>query len=745
MAIIGLFCLPVLFIFPARAGANPSTDIKKVLILFPSEGWSAPAHRIIYNGMKAIFDQSPVHDVVLSGDVLDPSFATGEVEERKLAEFFRTKYALENIDILIPACPTFLEFILRYRDVMFPGIPIVVCAYPAYELDRLDRKNDLTAVAATVDIAGTIDLAERLRPGLKQIAVVAGNGLLDHYLKSLAREVFKKRYQGHLKWLDLTGLPFKEMLVRVSRLPESAAILYLGIDEDGTAREYVPAEAMKIISKAANVPLYNLFDSALGYGSVGGCLTNHEDWGRQTAKLVLRVLSGENASSIEPVVISDNPPIIDRREMKRWGLDESALPAGSIVRFRELSLWEQYQWWLIGTLAFICLQTLLIGSLLYHLAKRKHAEKVLGQSESNLRRAQEIGRIGSLRYDIQEDRVTWSAGAKKIFDLPSDSTLNYQSFMRLIHPDDRERVNAGLQAAREGKPYDQEHRILVGDTVKWVRAKFELEFNKTGKSQTATGILQDITARKNTEEEVSRFRQQLAHVSRVYMVGELSQNLAHEINQPLAAISANAEASKQLLTGKHPDLAEVNEALDDILADNLRAQAVIQRIRHLVKDTPPVYALLDLNDVAAEAVQVMISEASSKGVAIQLDLEDNLPPLRGDQVQLQQVALNLLVNAMDALSHNQSSPKCITVQTAREIHNSVSLCVSDTGPGIDPDVMGRLFEPFFTTKPQGLGVGLSISRSIIESHGGHMGIASNTDKGARICCRLPGITDESPK
>ena len=294
-------------------------------MLFPSEGWSAKGHRLIYNGMKTVFDQSPGHDVILIGDILDPSFATGEIEEKKLADFFRTKYARENIDVLVPGGPTFLEFILRRRDVMFPGIPIVVCAYPVYELDRLDRKNDLTAVAVTVNIAGTIDLAGRLRPGLKQIAVVAGNGPLDRYLISLAREVFKKEPQKQLEWIDLTGLPMEELLDRVSRLPESAAILYLDLQRDGTGRQYVPAEAMQMISKAASVPLYSLFDSSLGYGSVGGCMTTLEDYGRQTAQLVLRVLSGEKASSIEPVVMRDNPPVVDWREMKRWGMDECTL------------------------------------------------------------------------------------------------------------------------------------------------------------------------------------------------------------------------------------------------------------------------------------------------------------------------------------------------------------------------------------------------------------------------------------
>jgi C4-dicarboxylate-specific signal transduction histidine kinase len=284
-----------------------------------------------------------------------------------------------------------------------------------------------------------------------------------------------------------------------------------------------------------------------------------------------------------------------------------------------------------------------------------------------------------------------------------------------------------------------EYRLLTGNDLKWVRAKFELEFDRNRRPIAATGIVQDITTRRAREEEAVNFRRQLAHVSRVYTVGELAQNLAHEINQPLAAIMANAEASQQMLKAEKPDLAEVFAALEDILSDNRRAMAVIRRIRTLVKDTPQAYERLDINNVASEAARVMMAEATPKGVAIQMELEPQLTPVCGDQVQLQQVVLNLLLNAMDAVSQNHSRPKRILIQTYKERADGISLCVSDTGPGIAPEVMKRLFEPFFTTKPQGLGLGLSISRSILEAHGGHMGIASDIDHGARICCFLPAI------
>ena len=452
LARVAFFCLLAGCIFTAHASVGQQADIKRVLVLFPSEGWSSPAHRIIYNGMKAVFDQSRRQDVILLGDTLNLNLTSAETEQRRLAGFYHTKYAMEKIDVVVPVTSASLEFVLRYRNIMFPGIPIVFCAHSAYELHLLERGSDVTGVAVTVNIAGTIDLALKLQPGLRQLAVVAGTGPMDLYMTSLARGIFKKDYQGQLEWIDLTGLPLHVLLERVSRLPGSTAIFYLNFQQDGTGRSYVPAEAMQLISKSANAPLYNLIDTALGYGSVGGCLTTIEAYGRETALIVLRVLSGEKASSIEPVIMRDSPTMFDWRELKRWGIDESTLPAGSIVRFKEFSLWEQYRWWLIGTFAFIGLQTLLIAALFHHLIKRKQAEKGLARSESNLRKAQEIGLIESLRYDIKENRVSWSAGAKEIFDLPSDSRLNYQSFMRLIHPDDRERVDAGWQAARNGKP-----------------------------------------------------------------------------------------------------------------------------------------------------------------------------------------------------------------------------------------------------------------------------------------------------
>ena len=605
-------CLLAVSSWMLHARISHAADAKKVLVVFPEDAWSAPAYQTIFEAIKSVFDKGGPLQVTLLGECLDLYLFPGAEKERSLVGFLREKYAGMKFDLLIPVANSSLDFIKRHRDSLFSGTPIVYCKGVAVGEKGLEHRSDTTGTAVTCDIAGTIELARVLRPGLKRIAVIAGTGLVDRFLLSTFHDAFKN-YRGKLELIDLAGLHMDALLTRVSGLPEATAIFYLSLSRDGAGRIFSSATTQQLVSQAANAPLFNLIDTALGYGSVGGRMTQLEALGRKSGEIAQRVLSGTSVAAIAPEVISHNPAMLDWRELKRWGIDESLLPPGSIVRFRETSPWEIYRWWVIGAFAFICLQTLLIAVLVNALIKRKQADA-----------------------------------------------------------------------------------------------------------------------------QASRLHQQLTHMSRVSTVGQLGQSLAHEINQPLAAIRVNAEVAQTLLAETHPDLTEVRAALGDIVADNKRAQEVIVGVRNLVKNTPPTPTRIGLNQVATDAVQVMQADAASKGVAVQLRLQADLPAVDGDSVQMQQVVLNLLLNAVEAVSQNLSPPRLVTVRTAAEAEGrTVSLSVADNGPGIEPETAERLFEAFFTTKPQGLGLGLSICRSIAEAHGGALSYASTPGKGAEFRLRLP--------
>jgi len=737
-----LLCVLTVCLFVPPSWADSPVTIKHVLVLYPQDSLAVPGHRMVYTGIKTVFVTDPESQINLFNESLDLSLFPEEDDQRRLAEFLHTKYASGHIDVIIAVTFPALNFVLRQGETAFPGVPVVFCALTVNDLSKLDHLSDVTGVALTAKIAETIGVARKLQPGLKRFAVVAGTGPIDRYLVPFARQAFEKEKKP-LEWVDLTGLPMRELLRRVSELPAATAILFVTLSQDGAGIRFVSAEAQRMVSKSANAPLYNFIDSAFGYGSVGGCMTSLEANGRKAAELALRVISGEKAGAIEPVVMRDNPYLFDWREMKRWGIEESALPPGSILRFKEFSRWETYKWWIVGILFFLAVQSILIAVLSINLSRRKRAEAALARNEANLRGSQEVARIGGFIFDIQTDSLTWSVGTKEVFGVPAESKLGYRAFLQMVHPDDRDHVDTTWQAALKGSPSDIEYRVIVDGKSKWIRAKVEVEFDRrSGSPLLVKGIVQDISARKKSEEEAARLRHDLAHVARMSTVGELSQNIAHEVNQPLAAIVVNAEAALRLLKEPEPDIEEVREALGDIVSDQKRAGEVVQRIRALVKKDRPVHIRVDLNGLAQDAVKVVQGDATARNARILLDLDSGMPPVWGDQVQLQQVVINLLVNALDALDRDASSPRRIKVKTGCENAVGAMISVSDTGVGIDAETAERLFEPFFTTKSQGMGLGLSISRSIVEAHGGKIRAVANGDGGATFHVSLPVVKPE---
>jgi hypothetical protein len=254
------------------------------------------------------------------------------------------------------------------------------------------------------------------------------------------------------------------------------------------------------------------------------------------------------------------------------------------------------------------------------------------------------------------------------------------------------------------------------------------------------GTNTDIDDRKRAEEALRTSHAALAHVSRLTTMGELTASIAHEVNQPLAAVVNNANACMSLMPDGAPDLAEVREALAEIIEDADRASDVIARVRQLAKRAPVEKSLLDLGDVVKDVLALARYESAARGIAIRTDLPADLPCVSGDRVQLQQVLLNLVINGMDAMNTVEESKRVLMICGRRETRDGMPetcLGVQDSGAGIKHEEMDRLFEAFYTTKPQGMGMGLAISRSIIEAHGGRLWAEPNRGSGATFMFSLP--------
>lgn len=250
-------------------------------------------------------------------------------------------------------------------------------------------------------------------------------------------------------------------------------------------------------------------------------------------------------------------------------------------------------------------------------------------------------------------------------------------------------------------------------------------------------LLVQITEQKRTEEALQVTRTELARVARITTIGELTASIAHEVNQPLAAVVANADACVAWLSREHPDLSEARAAAERATHGATRASAVITRIRSLITKTTPQTSLVNVNEMIEQTVALAAAQSSAHNVMVGLELSPYLPHVLGDRIQLQQVVVNLLMNGIDAISNTTDRPRNVIIRTESQSGGQIRVSVQDSGIGVNPDVMKRLFEPFFTTRPNGMGMGLAISRSIIEVHGGRLWAESDGSTGSVFYFRLP--------
>jgi len=371
--------------------------------------------------------------------------------------------------------------------------------------------------------------------------------------------------------------------------------------------------------------------------------------------------------------------------------------------------------------------------------ERMQKDEALRRSTDLLERTEQLSSTCCFSWHVETDEIGWSKALCQLFELdPAEGPVTLELIADRLHSEDLPAFQEMIERARSGvSDLEFEHRIRLRDrSVRYLRVVAHRVRDSDSRLE-YIGVVQDVTHRRHTEEALAKLRTELAQAARVTSLGVLTAAIAHEVSQPLAGIVTNASTCRRMLAVDPPDLEGARETARRTIRDAERASEVIKRLRALFCKKGATSESLDLNEVTREVVALSLSELERNNVVVRTELAEKLPRVQGDRVQLQQVMLNLFLNASDAMRSVDDRPRQVVIRTARDEGDHVRLSVRDTGVGLQPECVDRLFDAFYTTKSSGMGIGLSVSRSIIESHQGRIWATPNDGPGATFAFSIP--------
>ena len=890
---------------------------KSVLLLITGQ-MGTPEVDAAAAGIRSTLQSDSLVSLTIYSEYLDQNrFGPDYLEG--LPGWYLEKYGGHKPDVVVACGSAALDFLLKSRRDLWPDVPVVFSAADERILSRARLAEQVTGILFHRDIHRSLGEALRLLPDTEQVALVSGATPEDRFWQDVFRRevgVSGKR----LAFLDFTALPMDALKNSVAALPDRTIVFYSAVHVDGAGNAFLPSEALSMLAAASKCPIFGLDEPFLGHGIVGGWLASYQEMGRQVAQLALRILRGESPSAIPIQRSAASVAAFDWHQLRKWGIDESRLDPGAVVRYREVSGFEQHRWLIFGIMTVCIIQTSFIAGLFYQRRQRKRATGSLDErlrfetlvadtsailsnlpirdidqqirdcleriarflkadrgnlwqpkadtgdwtatsswraegvdppplsiSADNYPAIREalhrgavvvsrldefsgkakmdhegigqfgtrslavaplaVGRktIGVLTFVTTRGESSWPAGlaqrlqtlaeifanalarkesesaARQNEELNNAVLASLEEYVTVL---DREGVIlrtspipplkvsdngsgplvhkpvvgrnylklwrlAGGDANNDAGPMVEAIKRVLQDRVRAAVLEyqdpavpegrwFEIRVQRLDRPEGGAVVTHlDISSRKRAEIEARRNLDEIAHLNRVAAMGELTASVAHEINQPLTAILSNAQAAGRFLSGKTPDLAEVRECLTDIIADNKRAAEVIKRLRALLKKGEFQASVVDLNDVVRDVIRLLGHDALLRKASVVFEPLAGLPPVLGDRIQLYQVALNLIVNGLAAVTEQAPRDRWLLVRTAESSCGCVELTVEDSGKGIAESDLARVFEPFFTTKQEGLGMGLSISRSIVQAHGGRLWVENSAGGGAIFGCVLP--------
>jgi signal transduction histidine kinase len=605
----------------SSAAAQPGGELKggsKRVIVLHSFGrdfkpWSEYARAI-----RTDLERQSPWPVDIQEHSLVTARSSDEDPETAFVDYLGALFAKRLPDLIISIGAPAAAFVQRHRPHLFADTPMV---FTAVDQRRVQfsalTKNDVV-VAVRINYLAAFENILKVLPDTKKITVVVGTSPIEKFWKdAIAKDVASIADRVTLSWTD--KLTFDELLQEAANMPPQSAIFWelMIVDAAGVVHEGNTALAQ--LHAVAVAPIFSYDESFFGEATVGGPILRVADTSRQTAAAAIRVLGGEKAEDIRPPPVEFGRPMFDWRQIQRWGISESKLPAGSEIYFREPSVWKKYWEYVLATTAALLIQFGLITWLIYERSRRRVAEA-----------------------------------------------------------DSLQRLN------------------------------------------------------------------DLARLNRIATAGELSASIAHEIRQPLAAIVSSGSAGLNWLQHKIPNLVEVRHSLETIIKAGHRADEVIKGIRAMFQSEVTARSKVDINEMVKQVLVLVKRPIESNGITLETALAEN-PSLwvLADPVQLQQAVLNLVMNAIEAMSTRTPNSEAnhqtrrLHIETGKDQTGNVRLIIQDSGPGFDEKIAENLFKPFVTTKPNGMGMGLSICKSIIEQHRGTLTAASIKSRGSIFQIILP--------
>ena len=720
------------------AWASPAHAARDVLVLYDERG-ELPGLATLDAALRSELAGTAGEPVEVYRESLDASRFDAKAHRQLFADYLRGKYSDGRIEVVVAVMGPALDFLLEHREDLFPGLPIVFCGIDHRELGDRALPAGVTGVLLRREFAPTVEIALALQPETERAILVSGTSAFDVAVREQAVEELRA-FEGRLAIEDWSARPFPDILRAAEALPPHTIVLFASMFRDAAATAFIPHEAAAQLSAAANAPVYGFVDQFLGRGIVGGRLYSLEAHGGHAARLVQRILAGADLAKLPPVEPSSSVLRFDARQLERWGLDQRRLPEGAVVLHRSRTLWGDFRNEVVGVVVVFILLLGLIAALVTEGARKRRAETSLRESELRFRTLADSTQA-LLWLSDPDDRLTFVN--RRWLEL-TGSTREAQAgrpWPDQVHPDDLGKVprhRGGPGRVDYAATFECRLRQANGEH-RWFLVTRVPRFDSADTFLGYVGSCVDINAQKEADRETQRSRAALMHVARVATMGELTAAVAHELKQPLGAILANAEAADMLLGAATPDLTELREILADIRADDRRAADIIDRMRSLLEKHELAKVPIAVNETAWQVLRLLDLEATERQVELRFEPAPDLPPVAGDRVHLQQVLMNLVLNGLEAMAAVPPGRRELHVRTAKLDGAKVSIVVTDSGGGIPEEQLPWLFEPFWTTKDHGLGMGLSIARTIVESHDGRIWVENVAGGGARFHVELPAL------